>query len=154
MITIEKEKPKVKRKRSLVIKRNWDLRMKRAKETVLPGYGLPFRMRKKPTVHPQRCCICEKFIEKNEKQIVIDTQRFWLVGNVGGSIGSVNMARSGGFNTPPNTFFKPKSLYAHPQCFACVYNKLMRNWLPDLEIRSLCEQCKDRFKCYTRDNFK
>lgn len=135
-------------------KPNWELRQKREVDTVYYA-AFPIGVRTKPTAHEQICALCHTPFDKGERQIfciaglrVIDfgskSRRVTYKQRV--SLG----ARQEMHKTATGLKIEPRKVYTHPSCFACFINYLaLEGKLPELKTMNFCDNCKNRFKCFT-----
>ena len=130
------------------VKHNYNLVEKRRADSV--SYTpFPISVRTKPTNHIQRCALCSSQFEKGERQI-ISHSGLRTISLVKGSR-NVGQAQSQTY-TPATSPMKiePRKVYTHPACFACFINYLASEAnLPELRTMNHCDECKNRFKCWT-----
>jgi len=124
-------------------KYNWKLRKQREQDTVEED-GFPLVIRTKPTAHEQYCLVCRNRMEKGEKQIKLPYGMWAMYKGERHAIAVYD--KMGGANLRYYT----RHVYLHTDCFGCIINKMMlKADLPHLQVKLVCDNCRNRFNCWT-----
>lgn len=122
-------------------KYNHKLRDQRDQDTVSID-GFPLIIRTKPTAHEQYCLVCRSRMEKGKKQIRLP-YGMWEIYKGQHAI-AVYDKLSG------DSKYYTRYVYLHTDCFGCILNKMMlKANLPQLQVKVVCDTCKNRFNCWT-----
>jgi len=130
-------------------KHNWKLQEKRRAGNFY-YHSFPISVRTKPTAHKQFCALCSSQFEKGERQIVSHSGLRGISLVKGSRAVGRTQAQIYTRGTSAPMKIEPRKVYTHPACFACFINYLAREAnLPELRTMNHCDECKNRFKCWT-----